>query len=760
MSRRLLVLVCTCLLAALSPLSAQIETGTLLGTIEDPTGAVVPGASVNIRSLESGVMFPVSTNEAGRFQSPPLKPGLYEIGVTSPGFKQTSAQVRVEVNQRVVFNVQLEVGETTETIEVVATAVQLESASSTLGNIRPEKAVAELPLNSRNFGQLIFLSAGSVPSFDRNAGGLPGTTRRGATNASINGVRPSNDYNSILIEGLDNASNHNGFGVAVYPPTDAVQEFKVQTSGADAQFGRAAGGFTNLVLKSGGQDFHGSLWEFHRNSEFDAKNFFAAPTGSTHFVMNQFGGTIGGPIVRDKTFFFFSTQLDRRRQAQAFVNTVPLPAYRNGDFSSLSDALMDPLTGDPYPNNVIPSSDFNAVGKNAIDLYPDPNQPGTANNFARSPGRIYDQWATDFKIDHYFNTKHSMVFRGSTGNTDIIEGTPLPLPAASSVGPSEFPAHQLAFIDRYTFSPSLLNEFRAGVTRVNMQLLQPNVGDDVAQRIGIPGVNTGDDITSGLPRINYTGFVSLGDDPFNPGILASNNFQYEDIVFWTRGNHSIRFGGRFDRRQYNAFQTAGIRGILNHSGVYTGNSIGDGLLGAPINGNINILDGTRGFRRWDIGLFVQDDWKVSNRLTVNLGLRYEISPQYPWNEVGDRASQFIPSTGDLIPFGTGDVGRNGIRSRDYNNWSPRIGLAYRFGEKTVMRAAYGIYYAYPTYEISRHPAINPPWAGAFAFANNQNNIAAARTIDQGFERSFNNDRSALWSQPTSTRPRPTSSNGI
>src|SRR5215467_779237 len=272
-------------------LLAQVETGIVAGTVTDPSGAVIPAANVTIKSAATGLQVTAQSNEAGRFQSPPLKPGEYELNVAVAGFKSSVLTVRVEVNERVAADIKLEVGDATERVTIEASAIHLESETSTLGNIRPARAVAELPLNARNFATLIFLSPGTVPSFDRDSSGLSGTTRRGVTNASVNGVRPTNDWNSLLIEGLDNTENHNGFGATVFPPVDAIQEFKVQTSAADAQFGRAAGGFTNVVLKSGGRDLHGSLFEFLRNSEFDAKNFFTAPGASTHFLLNQFGGT-------------------------------------------------------------------------------------------------------------------------------------------------------------------------------------------------------------------------------------------------------------------------------------------------------------------------------------------------------------------------------------------------------------------------------------------------------------------------------------
>ena len=366
------------------------------------------------------------------------------------------------------------------------------------------------------------------------------------------------------------------------------------------------------------------------------------------------------------------------------------------------------------------------------------------NNFTSDASRLYNSWQTDYKIDHYVTPTHVITFRGSTGNTDIVEGMPLPLPAAAAVGPSKFPVGQYSVIDRITISSTKLNEFRFGLTRLNMQLIQPNAGKNIAQQLGIQGVNIGDFITSGLQRVQPTGYQVLGDDPYNPATLVTNNFQTEDVFYWNRGKHALRFGGRLDRRQYNAFQSSAIRGIQNFSGVYTnnpasssgtGNSLADMLLGAPISGNIVILEGIRGFRRWEVGTFIQDDWKLSQRLTVNLGLRYELFPQYPWIEVGNRQSVLLLPSQQLVTVGTNGVPLSGANV-DKNNFAPRIGLAYRLTNKTILRSAYGIYYAAPQFEINKNLAINPPFAGSYSFTNNQLDFSGARRVEQGFERSF------------------------
>ncbi|MBM3794405.1 MAG: hypothetical protein FJW31_10105 [Acidobacteria bacterium] len=744
-------------LAAASLLWAQIETGLIVGTIVDASGGKVPGTKISVTSGRTGRVIELESNGEGIFQSPPLVPGTYSVAAERTGFKKALSTVLVEVNQRVPANFQLEVGDISQQVEVTATAAGLETETTSLGNIRSEMAVAELPLNARNYAFLIGLAPGAVQTQDRAPGALPGTSRRGVSNFAVNGVRGTNDWNGILVEGVDNTENHNGLGSVIFPPIDAIQEFRVQTNNADAQFGRAAGGITNLVLKSGGRDFHGSLYEFHRNFRLDALNYFARPGDDQKFILNQFGFTLGGPVMlgrynksRDKTFFFASTQWDKRRQAVPNVSTVPTARMRNGDFGESPNRIFDPLslrTGnirDQFPLNAIPASRFNSAGKKTADLYPLPNSAGLVNNYTGAPVRLYDGYQTDIKVDHYFAPIHSAVFRASFGDTTINDGPVLPLPAASNIGATQQPVGQYSIIDRFSFAPNKLNEFRFGFTRFNLGLVQPNAGRNVANDLGIPGVNTGDLLTTGMPRITVAGFQALGDDPFNPGVLVTNNFQTEDNFFWTVSRHSLRMGFRYDRRRYNAFQTSAVRGVMSFSGVYSNNpaaTAGTGIGLADLQLAkfqmflASILNGTRGFRRRELGFYLQDDWKATNRLTLNLGLRYELYPTYPWTEVGNRMAQFVAERGVLVPVGTDGVPATGVKV-DKNNWAPRIGLAYKLNDKTVVRSGFGVFYAAPQAEISRNLAVNPPFAGAFAFANNQLNFSGARRIDQGFDRSF------------------------
>ena len=751
----------------------QGSSGAIVGSVTDPSGAVVPNVQVAITSAATGLVLNLVTNSAGRYESSPLAPGKYSVAVSQSGFKKESTSVTLDVGQRLVADFALQLGSNSQELTVVEAAPLIQSESSSLGNVRTEKAVNDLPLNVRNFAFLITLAPGTVASFSQQSNSLSGTTKRGVSNFAVNGARPTTDWNSIKIEGIDDAENHNGFGIAVYPPVDAIQEFNLQTSAADAQYGSAAGGFVNLVLKSGGRSFHGDLYEFLRNSKLDAKNYFDSPTlPIPHFVFNQFGGTLGGPVTipglynrdRNKTFFFVSAEGDIRRQALTYTNTVPTALMRTGDFSQISPAIYDPYssvttngvtTRTRYPGNKLPANEISAVGLNALSLYPLPNQSGLANNYLYNPAITYNSYQIDFKVDHYFNPNDSLAFRGSVGRTNIFSPAALPAPAADGntgdvSGLNSSPVRQFALTEHHVFSSSMVNELRVGFTRLDLTLSNINIGQDISTQIGIPGANTGSILTSGLTIISPSGYNILGDNGFTPAVIASNNYQTEDNFSWVRGSHSFRMGGQVERKQYNVFQTSAPRGSLNFNGGFSANPASSGsgfgladlLLGLPSSGSIQLLDGTRGFRRTELGFFFQDDWKVTSRLTLNLGLRYENYIGFPWTEVGNRQSIFLQSTGTLVQVGTNGISRSGANG-DNNNFSPRVGFAFAVTPKTLIRSAYAIFYAAPQFEITRNLGLNPPYAGTSAFTNSTLNVATARTISQGFSRSFQEQNAAL-----------------
>jgi outer membrane receptor protein involved in Fe transport len=636
----------------------------------------------------------------------------------------------------------------------------LQTETSTLSNLRTEKAIKDLPLNGRNFAQLLQLSAGVMPAQTQTTGS-PITMKRGVTGNAVNGTRL--EENNYLVDGISNTENHNGLGILIFPSVDAIAEFRVEASVSDAQFGRGGGGTVNLIYKSGSRDFHGNLYEFVRNSSFDAKNYFdRAADPIPPFRQNQFGGTLGGPLFpwnkEKNTFFFFSYEGLRVRQAQTLISSVPTAAFRNGDFSEAPQRIFDPLTQrqtgpnqftrDAFPGNRVAADRIDPVGRNLLNLFPLPNLgTGVANNFLFNPVRRITGNKIDFKVDRTFSQKDMGFVRYSRSNDDLDEPSFLPAPAVGNgpgvPGPAQQPVNQVVASETHIFSPSLTNEARAGWTRLNLRALNVNYGQYTSDQAGVPGGNVpGDILTSGLSIFSISGLRDLGDNGFTPGVIVSDNLQFNDNVNYIRGKHSFKFGGDVQRRRYNAFQSDVPRGSMSFSGTYTqdpnsrtGTGLGaaDALLGIPISGQIRYLTGTRGFRRTELGFYVQDIYKATQKLTLTLGLRYENFIGWPWTEVADRMFQFVPERQDVVRVGTEGIPRSGVR-QDNNNISPRVGLAYRVLSKTVFRAGYGMYYSAPQWDVTRNLAANPPEFVVSSFANDQFDVIGARRVSAGFTR--------------------------
>ncbi|MBI1358425.1 MAG: hypothetical protein GC160_29160 [Acidobacteria bacterium] len=737
---------------------AQVDTGSITGVVSDSSGAAIPGAAVAIKNQGTGQNIPLTTNESGLYVSGPLRPGIYTVEVTSDGFEPAAKRLTLDVNQRAAVDFSLNIGAITETVTVQDIVPVLQTESATLSSLRTEKSIKDLPLNSRNFTQLIQLGAGAVPTQDQ-VGGLQVTQKRGIPNVSVNGARHL--QNNILIEGMSNMENHNGNGILIYPSVDAIGEFRVESSSVDAQSGRGSGATINLVYKSGTQDFHGGVYEFLRNEKLDAKNFFdAGGDPIPPFKMNQFGAFLGGPVIpgkdQPKTFFFADYEGARVHQSQTFVSTIPDMNVRQGNFSTFSRPIYDPLTQAPqsegfarqqFANNTIPTSRLDPVGINLLDLYPTPNRVGESNNFLANPLRTNTGNKFDVKIDRVFSSRDTFFGRYSYSDDNLVEPSFLGYPGVGGgpgvPGTAKQPVQQIVLSETHSFSPSIVNEARAGWTRLNLRQLPVTYGHDVTSDIGIPGANVaGDEITSGLALFSISGFTGLGDNGFSPAIVVSDNLQYSDNLSYTRGRHSFKFGGEYQRRRYNALQSNAFRGSMSFSGAYsldpaTGGNSGSGaadvLLGKPKSGLIRYIPGTRGFRRNEISWYAQDTWKTTDRLTLTLGIRYDNYGGGPWVEVADRMYQFVQDLGTVVQVGTNGIPRSGINN-DNNNFSPRLGIAYRLGGKTVVRGGAGVYYSPMLLDVTRNLGANPPEFISSQFTNSDFDFVGARPASMGFDR--------------------------
>jgi hypothetical protein len=703
-------------------LLGQVDSGAVSGVVRDQSGAVIPGARVVVTRLDTNAQSELRTNNFGLYTVPVLRPGLYEITVTKDGFQaQKSQPFDLRVQDRAEVNFQLYVRAASDEITVSAAAPLLESATSSLGEVIQEKAVTDLPLNGRNFIQLATLTAGTLPS----------TRTAERDNFISNGARAV--QNSYLLDGADNKNRILGFdkGSAqiVQPIIDAIQEFKVQTSTFSAEFGQAAGGVVNVTMKSGTNDFHGNLFEFLRNSAMDATPYFQpAGQGKPNFIQNQFGGTFGGRVVRDRTFFFGAWQTSREVAAAPQIGTVPTEAMRQGIFPT---TVKDPLTKANFPQNTIPLSRWDPLVPKLLALYPLPNLTGVVNNFFYDPKERVSVDAYNVRIDHRFGDRDSLSGRYSqnTGENQLPNTLPDP---ANQQGFVNLTGRSLAISETHLFASNKVNELRFGFsyTYSLVDLFGPRLFDefgikgalDEARIKGLPTFAINSESTLGSTGPGAIPISASGSSNF-PAEKSGRLFQVLDTFSWIRGRHALKVGTDLERITMTVYATNSARPGFTFNGQYTGVGLGDFLLGYVQNVSTsqqqrdtitqNVFNG-----------FVQDDWKATARLTLNLGVRYELST--PFTEAQNRQSNFILEAGPcyLQLVSASDAGRCGVgpalTRTNYNNFAPRLGLAYEATPKTVIRSGFGIFYGRDeTVGITARLPNNPPFVTSATFTGDQ-----------------------------------------
>src|SRR5438105_8106732 len=565
-----------------SVLLAQVDRGSIVGTVTDASGANVQGAKVVIKNLATDQLVEVTTDSSGAYAANLLRIAAYSVTVEKPGFKKAvELNVEVGVNQVVRVNLTLQVGSTTESVEVTATAPLLQTETSSLGTIETERRISDLPLNGRNFIQLAYLGPGANSGqTGSNVSGGVFENERANEALSVNGLRVSN--NNFLLNGVDN--NEFGLGgVVVLPPPDAIQEFRTEENSMSAEFGRG-GAAVNVVLKSGTNRVHGGVYEFIRNDKLDARNYFASPPPSPKpgFKRNQFGFFLGGPIIKDKTFIFGDYQGSRVRQAQSFLSTVPNAAERAGDFSDRltgntfspcanpaaselydTGTIFNPFTTqnhacadgsgtvllrDPISNgsqiNVIPSTMIDTTGSNVADLYPLPNGPGLVNNYFSNPNRVNDQDSFDIRLDHRFREQDQIFAGYSFGDIRSFRPGPLGDLGGLDCCPSrdKTRSQHVSLGWTHAFSGRLLNDAHGGFFRYAVNALQFLFGKNASEQVGIPFANRGDVNSSGLAFVDVASFTPVGDSLWTPEHAIENIYQVADTVTWVRNKHSFKFG--------------------------------------------------------------------------------------------------------------------------------------------------------------------------------------------------------------------------
>jgi outer membrane receptor protein involved in Fe transport len=697
------------LVILLVPISggAQAITGTIEGRVTDVSGAVLPGVDVTVTNESTGQVRSSVTNETGLYNVPLLPPGTYSVQASLPGFRSELRRgLLLEVDRTARVEIQLQVGEVSEKIEVMADAPLVQADNSSLGQVIDTQRVAELPLNGRQFLQLASLTPGVQP----NSQGSNLSTQSGSVN--VNGAREV--FNNFVLDGIDN--NDSGPAqIVVIPSIDAIQEFKVQTSNYSAEYGRSAGGLVNVTTKSGANTLHGSMYEFLRNSAMDAKNFFDRPGKIPGYIRNQFGGTVGGPIVANRTFFFAAYERTGIRQPQTATARVPPAAWRDGDFSTLSTPIIDPLTGQPFTGNIIPQNRINSIGHTMLSLYPLPNATGT-NNLVSVQKLVLDNDNVTGRVDHQFSSKDSTFVRYSYWNQPDLEPYSRDNNTIAGYGVYLLTRTQSTTIsETHVFNPNMVNEFRFGYARLKGELIAENTTDPRILQLAEPGTRIHDQPTLRpdfrevpiISMVGYTGIPSGG-----PQIRFDNMWNLVNNLEYTRGAHRMKFGFESRYAENNFHNSSTGNGSYAFENRYSGNAVADMLLGYPTQATRNVGDQDAYSRTWYFAGYGQDDWRLNNKLTFNLGLRYEY--QTNGHTIDNRKVTFDTTTGLAELVGSGPIPADialrlqqfpGIAIKpgnippsgwldDYNNFAPRIGFAYDWAGngKTVIRGGGGIFY--------------------------------------------------------------------
>jgi hypothetical protein len=747
--------------AAQFPAAAQTVTGTILGSVLDATGAVIPAAKVTVTSAGTGFTRTVEADEVGNYLVTFLPLGSYEVVALAPGFKQTRRPgITVAADERVRVDLTLQVGDATQTVEVTAGAPLVQTSDATVGEVVNSQQITDFPLNKRNFADLVQLTSGVSPG---RAGEFGGETTidnfRGRFTFNASGQRSTT--NNFILDGVDNNANlFNAGGVVIAPVVDAIQEFKVSTANFSPEFGRAVGGVVSVQTKAGTNALHGTVFEFLRNSALDANTFFNNRAGveKPPFRQNQFGFTVGGPIRRDKTFFFGDYQGFRVRDTRSFLASVPTAAAKQGDFSGpLYQRIYDPSTArpdganirlDPFPNNRVPLNRQDPIAIEASGLYPEPNTNlgGITSNFINNPNltRTDDQF--DIRIDHRVSESGNFFARYSFGDAEQLWPNAL-LSASNPFGGggkgnlSIVRAQSLALNYIQSITPRLLSETRLGFTRT-LYIGNPlGYGDPAFEAFQMPNLRYTDRVQM-VPTFGITRLTGIGPQANVPNTSVQNNFQVSQNLVYSVGSiHTLKMGGDIIRRQLNNDFTGSPSGSFSFSGAYTnvnarpatngGEPYADFLLGLYASSTRDILLGGFG-RRGTIGSwYFQDDMKLSRRLTVNLGIRWDVwTPLY---EVNDRQATFDPGLRRLVIAGEdGPLGR-GLRGTDWNNYAPRFGFAYDLtgSGRTVLRGGYSMSFIEDLSAGRTILPLNPPFAFSDQIVHSQG-IIPTRTLQQGF----------------------------
>ena len=681
---------------------AQSFTGQIVGSVADQTGAVLPGVTITATNVDTNATREILTNETGNYTISALPAGNYRVEAQFPGFAtQVRTGVVLQVNQIARLNFEMAVGDVAQTIDVIGTAPLVETDSASLGQVIDRDKIDDLPLNGRSFLQLNFLAPGVSPLAQGE-----NTASRGG-NAHINGGRLWG--NNFILDGVDNNDLANG-EIRLLPSIDALAEFKVQTSTFAAEFGRATGGVVNLTTRSGTNEFHGTLIAFHRNDNLDARNFFA-PT-KPEFKRSDFGGTVGGPIVPDHTFFFFSYEGSRQRTNFTRAGTLPTRAMKQGDFSGVGKTITDPTTGQPFPGNIIPSNRFSPQAVKFLPFFIDPDieSATTGNNTFRSTPVPKDVDQYTIRLDTRL-TENQQFFGRYTFSDDVsireLNRTVIP-----GFGDDVIKNPQaIALFLTSIWSNEVVGETKFGFSRSNTQIVQRQEAraEFHAKQLGLTGVDafaSDNELIQKFPGLSISGW----DQPQGSGggfVRLHNNWHASEALTWTRADHTFKFGGEFRREGMNLIFPSNTAGSFTFNQTFTGDNFADFMLGYLGSSGRKFGNSVEHERGNFFAIFFQDDWKATPNLTVNYGLRYDV--QLPLHENDNLWTQWNFSTGKLERLGVDTPSNNGWDT-DKNNLSPRLGIAWDItGDgTTVLRAGGGVFYDVLLHNYPFQMFLGPP----------------------------------------------------
>ena len=744
--------------------SAQVERATIRGTVTDASGAAIPQATVRVTEESTNEMLTLQTDAAGQYSANNLTPGSYSVQVEKPGFQShINKGFVIQVFQTARLDVALSVGSVEQSIEVTTAVPLLQSENASVGQVITTQSIDELPLNGRNMSQLAIIAPGVTglnyaQSGTIGAGARPDELRPGGTTIEANGARDG--ANKLLLDGIDNTELIAQTFV-VRPSIDGLQEFAVLTSGVSAQFDRGMGAIVVTSTRSGTNRFRGSAYEFIRNSYVDGKNYFVAPGApNPAYRLNDFGGRLGGPILHDKTFFFVNYEGYFERAASTLVTTVPTLAERQGNFQGVAH-IYDPLTTTAsgstftrtqFTNDIIPANRFDSIAYQLVNAYPAPQTSALSNNYTTYPLKVSNDHRGDVRIDHQITSSQTLFGRYSLNDTQIQ----MPNTFNDVIGGNEnsFSGHQAdrgqQGVIAYTkvFPRNLVAEYRFGFNRYTSFLIAPRLSSPIFALIPGNLPNPGfQPVAAGVPAnsapINSpSGFGGLGNSRGEPQIRREHMIEDVGNVSWQRGIHSLKFGVDVIQHMISETDTPPSQsgwGRFNFDGNFTnnpaspsgtGNTMASMLLGFPTQtAKDYFIPGTAHILSNEYNVYALDDWRVTHKLTLNLGFHYEIDT--PYREAHNFMANFDPQSGTLLIAGQNGVSNSANWQTDYLSVGPRVGFALSVDSKTVLRGGYGLFYD-PQTQAGTTIRQHRQWPFDLIYVITPGSLFPQNTVSQGF----------------------------